>query len=341
MKDKIKKTRDEFIKKINEVKKLEVLESLERKIFGRKGELTLLLRGLANLSKEERRVVGKKANDLKKELKEQIKKAKERLIVRGGEGFVDVTLPGESLLQGHKHPIRLVMDDLQEIFSSLGFSIFTGPELESDFFNFTALNIPEHHPARDIQDTFYVLAEHKEYAEKLVMRTHTSPMQVRAMLKYGAPLRCVVPGRVFRCEATDAVHDTTFYQIEGLMVDKEISVANLIGLLKEVLSGILGQKVKLRVRPGYFPFVEPGLEVDIGCTICNGSGCPSCKHSGWLEMLGAGMVHPQVLEYGGINKDEYSGFAFGIGITRLAMMKYGINDIRMFNSGDLQFLHQF
>lgn len=208
------------------------------------------------------------------------------------------------------------------------------------------MNIPGNHPARDMQDTFYVApgpspAGAGEWRSDMVMRTHTSPVQIRAMRKYGAPLRCVVPGRVFRCEATDACHDTTFDQLEGFMIDKNISISNLISVLKEMLSGIFKQEVKIRVRPGYFPFVEPGLEVDVNCTICDGKGCPSCKHSGWLEMIGAGMIHPNVLKYGGIDSKEYSGFAFGLGLTRLAMMKYGIDDIRLFNSGDLKFLEQF
>jgi phenylalanyl-tRNA synthetase alpha chain len=216
-----------------------------------------------------------------------------------------------------------------------------GPELESDYYNFTALNIPAHHPARDMQDTFYIDHKNKNGDLDMVMRTHTSPMQVRAMQKYGAPLRCVVPGRVYRSEEIDACHDHTFDQIEGLMIDKNISMANLIAVMNELINSIFHKEIETRIRPGYFPFVEPGIEVDIKCTICNGKGCPSCKGSGWLEMIGAGMVHPNVLRAGGINSDEFSGFAFGLGFTRLVMMKYAIDDIRYFNSGDLRFINQF
>jgi phenylalanyl-tRNA synthetase alpha chain len=250
-------------------------------------------------------------------------------------------LPGEKIESGHLHPITIVRQELEDLFSSLGFMILDGPELESDYYNFEALNIPKHHPARDMQDTFYI--DHKNAAGEfdLVLRTHTSPMQVRAMQKYGAPLRCVVPGRVFRNEATDACHEHTLYQLEGLMIDKNISIANLIAVVKEMLSGMFKQEIKTRVRPGYFPFVEPGIEFDMGCLVCHGQKCPSCKHSGWVEMMGAGMVHPNVLKAGGIDPNVYSGFAFGMGIDRLVMMKYGINDIRHFEGGDLRFLQQF
>ncbi len=265
--------------------------------------------------------------------------------------FFDPTLPGEKIKGGHLHPITLVERELEDIFKSLGFMVLDGPELESDYYNFEALNITKDHPARDMQDTFYVdtqtemnqkrINTNDNNSGSLVMRTHTSNVQVRAMEKYGAPLRCVVPGRVFRCEATDACHEHTFYQMEGLMIDENISFANLIAVMKELISGIFRQEMKIRIRPGYFPFVEPGLELDINCTICGGRGCPSCKHSGWLELLPAGLVHPNVLRAGGIDPKKYSGLAFGLGLTRLAMMKYGIGDIRLFNSGDLHFITQF
>jgi phenylalanyl-tRNA synthetase alpha chain len=218
----------------------------------------------------------------------------------------------------------------------MGFMILDGPELESDYYNFEALNIPTWHPARDTQDTFYIEAK-----EKLLLRTQTSPVQVRAMQKYGAPLRCVVPGRVFRNEATDVSHDHTFYQLEGLMIDKDISITNLIAVMKELLSGIFKREVNVRLRPGYFPFVEPAFELDIQCLICGGKGCSVCKQSGWLELLPCGLVHPNVLKAGGIDPKKYSGFAFGLGLTRLVMMKYKIDDIRLLQSGDLRFLNQF
>jgi phenylalanyl-tRNA synthetase alpha chain len=256
-------------------------------------------------------------------------------------------LPGEKISEGHLHPVTQVLRELEDMFVSMGFKVLEGPELESDYYCFEALNIPKWHPSRDAQDTFYIdpkglkVRGERDGQPDLVMRTQTSPVQIRAMQKYGAPLRCVVPGRVFRAEATDAVHEHTFYQLEGLMVGENISVANLIAVLKEIYSGIFKQEVKLRVRPGYFPFVEPGLEIDVGCTICGGKGCPSCKMGGWLEMAGAGLVHPKVLEAGGVDPKKYSGFAFGMGIERLLIMRHGINDIRLFESGDLRFLEQF
>jgi phenylalanyl-tRNA synthetase alpha chain len=248
----------------------------------------------------------------------------------------DPTLPGEKIESGHLHPLTLVMRDLEKVFKSMGFMILEGPELESDYYNFEALNIPKTHPARDMQDTFYI-----DGHPDLVMRTQTSNMQVRAMEKYGAPLRCAVIGATYRNEATDMSHEHSFHQIEGLMVDEKISLANLKAVLEEMLSGIYQQDVRVRIRPGYFPFVEPGLEVDMSCTFCKGKGCSVCKKTGWVEMLGAGLVHPNVLKHGGIDPKKYQGFAFGTGIERLTMLKYGINDIRLFHSGDLHFLKQF
>ncbi len=257
----------------------------------------------------------------------------------GVNNFFDVTLPGEKIMSGHLHPLTLVQRDLEKIFKSMGFMILEGPELESDYYNFEALNIPKTHPARDMQDTFYIEDKGKEL--DMVMRTHTSNVQVRAMEKYGAPMRAVALGRIFRNEATDASHEHTFHQIEGIMIDENISLANLAAVLKEMFTGLYQQEVNIRMRPGYFPFVEPGLEVEMSCVFCQGKGCSVCKKTGWVEMLGAGLVHPNVLKHGGIDPKKYQGFAFGTGIERLAMLKYGINDIRLFNSGDLRFLKQF
>ena len=343
MQEKLEQLKKDIIKNLDSIKNSDALRDLEIKYLGRKGELTQELKKIVNLGREEKKKVGQLANIIKKEINEKISEVKS--IIEGNkdkQGFIDVTLPGNNIKRGHLSPLTLVTEELEDLFTSMGFMILDGPELESDFFNFTALNIPPHHPARDAQDTFYIKKQkNKEEKDDLVMRTHTSPVQIRAMQKYGAPLRCVVPGRVFRSEATDACHEHTFNQIEGLMIDENISMVNLISVLKEVLSGIFNQDVKIRVRPGYFPFVEPGIEVDMSCLICEGEACASCKHTGWLEMLGAGMVHPNVLKYGGIDPDKYSGFAFGVGIERLVMMKYGINDIRLFNSGDMRFLEQF
>ena len=351
MQDKLLKIKQEVLEVLEKSKDLKKLKDLEIKYLGRKGELTQVLRGIASLNAEDKKKIGKLANEIKNELNKKFSEVKN--VMTGNareESFVDVTLPGKKFKQGHIHPITQITNELEDLFTAMGFMVLDGPEIESDYFNFTALNIPEYHPARDIQDTFYVEqsigAKEKQEDDKnkkhdLVMRTHTSSVQVRAMQKYGAPLRCVVPGRVFRSEATDANHDTNFYQLEGIMIDEKISIANLISVLREMLSGIAKQDVKIRVRPGYFPFVEPGLEIDMNCTICEGAGCPSCKHSGWLEMLGAGMTHPNVLRAGGIDPKKYSGFAFGMGIDRLAMMRQEINDIRFFHSGDIRFLEQF
>ena len=227
--------------------------------------------------------------------------------------------------------MTIIQWEIEHIFQRLGFTVEAGPEMESDFHNFEALNIPADHPARDLQDTFWL-------TNGLLLRTHTSPVQVRAMKKFGAPLRCIVPGRCFRYETIDASHENTFHQCEGLMIDRNISIANLIAVMKLLLREVFGRELKIRLRPGYFPFVEPGFELDMSCTICDGQGCPTCKKSGWVEILPCGMVHPNVLRCGGIDPHEYTGFAFGLGLTRLAMMKYGIHDIRVMNSGDLRAL---
>jgi len=342
MKNKLEQLKDEILKRLNEIKDSSALRDLEVKYLGRKGELTNILRSLADLSIEEKKVVGRISNEIKQELMLRFNEVK--AIIEGKEsdkGFIDVTLPATKIKNGHLNPITLLQNELEDLFTSMGFMILDGPELESDFYCFEALNIPKTHPARDMQDTFYIDKRNKNGELDMVMRTHTSPVQVRAMQKYGAPFRGIVPGRAFRCEATDAVHEHTFVQMEGLMVGENISITNLIAVMKELLNGVFGKEMEVRVRPGYFPFVEPGFELDIRCTICGGPGCPSCKHSGWLEILPAGMVHPKVLEYGGIDSKKYTGFAFGLGLTRLAMMKYGIGDIRNFNGGDLRFLEQF
>lgn len=318
----------------------ENLRTLRIKYLGRKGELSQILRNLKDLGVEEKKEFGALANSIKEEL-ESVFKDKEDLVLGEKKGTYDISLPGREIKTGHLHPLTLIQRDLEDIFKSLGFSILEGPELESDYYNFEALNIDKHHPARDMQDTFYVDWDKNNKEEKLVMRTHTSPVQIRAMQTYGAPLKAIVPGRVFRNEAMDASHEHTFYQLEGLMIDKDISITNMIALMKELLKGIFEKEVPVRIRPGFFPFVEPGIELDISCQICDGKGCSVCKQSGWLELFPAGMVHPNVLKAGGIDSKKYSGFAFGLGLTRLVMMKYRINDIRLFNSGDLRFLEQF
>jgi len=344
MQDRIKKIKDNIFDELEKVKDLEVLRALEIKYLGRKGEFTNLIKGIVDLGAEEKKKIGQLANEVKKDILFKIEDIKKSVATQGEHEFKpDITLPGNKQEGGHLNPITLIQNEIEDLFSSMGFLVLDGPELESDYFCFEALNIPGHHPARDMQDTFYVKLPDDDSDGKtdLVMRTHTSPVQVRAMLKYGAPLRCIVPGRVFRSEAIDATHEHTFYQVEGLMVGENISIANLLAVLKSAMSRIFKQEVNLRVRPSYFPFVEPGLEIDVSCTMCAGKGCSGCKNEGWLELIGAGLVHPNVLREAGIDPEKYSGFAFGIGFNRLVMMRYGINNIRLFNSGDLRFIKQF
>ena len=343
MQEQFLKLKQEILNSLEEIKDSESLRDLEIKYLARKGEFTKLLRNISSLADKEKKTMGQLANSIKKELSTKIQETKNKLSLEKNrpDEFIDITLPGEKIKRGHLHPITQIQNELEDLFISMGFMVLDGPELESDYYNFTALNIPDSHPARDMQDTFYIDKKNKRDEYDLVMRTHTSPVQIRAMQKYGAPLRCVAPGRVFRAEALDACHEHTFDQMEGLMIGENISISNLISVMKELLNKIFGREVEARVRPGYFPFVEPGIELDIKCLICGGKGCQSCKNSGWLELLPAGMVHPNVLKAGGIDSKKYSGFAFGLGLTRLAMMKYEINDIRLFNSGNLRFLEQF
>lgn len=309
--------------------------ALEKKYLGRNGKLNKLMESLKSVAIEERKELGKLANAVKKELDNFFRRQKDIFGKVDEENeVIDLTLPGIKFAVGHLHPITQVQDELIEIFTSMGFTVEDGPEVESEYYNFDALNIPIYHPARDMQDTFFTTAGN-------ILRTHTSPVQIRAIEKYGAPLRCVVPGKVFRNEATDASHDHTFYQLEGLMIDKNISITNLIAVMKELLKGIFKREVIVRLRPGFFPFVEPGFELDIKCLICNGQGCSVCKQNGWLELLPCGLVHPHVLRAGGLDPAEWSGFAFGLGLTRLVMMRYGIDDIRLLLSNDIRFLKQF
>ena len=327
----LKKIKRDFLDEIEKVKTSKALSDLEVKYLGRKGEMTRILRELKNLAKAERPKIGSLANELKNEISTEIKKI--TAVVKGKAVVeeVDNTRPGQRLQIGHVHPSTQVRNELEEIFKSMGFTVLEGPEVESDYYNFESLNIPTYHPARDAQDTFYL-------EDGNVMRTHTSNMQVRTLQKYGAPVRAVFPGRVFRYEATDASHETTFDQLEGLMVGENINIGNLVAVMKEIFSGIFNKEVKVRLRPGYFPFVEPGFELDAECMVCGGKGCPVCKKTGWVEMIGCGMVHPEVLKFGKVDPKKYSGFAFGLGLTRLVMLKYEIDDIRLLLSGDLRFL---
>lgn len=326
----------------------ESLKQVEIDLLGKKGRLTNVLRALKDLPETEKKVFGGEANNVKTAILNAIK-AKEAELASAAlaqklrTDSLDLTAPGYLPQRpGHIHPLSLLQKRVEEIFGEMGFAVMDGPEAESEYYNFESLNIPAHHPARDLQDTFF-LQERYSTTEggRTVLRTHTSPVQVRTMEQFGAPLRVIVPGRVFRHEATDASHDATFAQVEGMMIDENISLANLKGVLAEFLSRLFGKEVKVRFRPGYFPFVEPGLEVDFSCLLCEGKGCRVCKKTGWVEFLGAGLIHPRVLEAGRIDHKKFQGWAFGFGLDRLLMMRHEITDIRLLRNGDLRFVEQF
>lgn len=317
----------------------EELEAVRVEVLGRKGSLAEFGKLMGKLSAEERVAAGKALNAAKTSLEAayELKKTafeSAALEARLAREWVDLTMPPPGIVPGSLHPLTRIQNEIESLFFSMGFAALDGPEVETEFHNFDALNIPPDHPARDMQDTFWLEGGH-------LLRTHTSPVQVRGMQRLGPPLRMIAPGRVFRNEEVDPSHEHTFYQLEGMMVDREVSIAHLLYFMKTLLGGIFGREVTVRLRPGFFPFVEPGFELDIQCMVCGGEGCPVCKHSGWVELLPCGLVHPNVLRAGGINPDEYGGFAFGLGLTRLVMMRYLIDDIRWLQSGDLRFLKQF
>lgn len=318
---------------------LDALEAIRVDALGRKGKLAEVSKSFGKLSPEDRGRVGKLLNTVKQELESEIESRKAKLEssaldTRLESEWIDLTAPAPGVRPGSLHPVTQVQREIEELFVSLGFAVLDGPEVEKEYYNFDALNIPPDHPARDMQDTFWL-------KDGRLLRTHTSPVQVRALERLKPPLRMIAPGRVFRNEEVDPSHEHTFYQLEGMMVDRDVSVAHLIYFMKTLLSSIFHRDVTVRLRPGFFPFVEPGFELDIQCLICGGPGCPVCKQSGWVELLPCGLVHPAVLRYGGLDPNEWNGFAFGLGLTRLAMMRYGIDDIRLFCGGDLRFLRQF
>ena len=334
----IEEIRKNFENELLNCKNLKEIEALRIKYRGQKGIITLLSRTIKDQPKEQRGIFGKAVNELKNFADEKIKNKQNELKLKElkekiEEEWIDPTIE-TNFNGGHLHPISEIQNKIEDIFTSMGFTVLDGPETETEENNFEALNIPKDHPARDMQDTFWT-------TDGNLLRTHTSAIQVRGMKNLKPPFKVIGPGRVFRYEALDASHENTFYQVEGMVVDKDISVANLIASMKTLLKEVFEKDVKVRLRPGYFPFVEPGFELDISCLICNGEGCSVCKHTGWVELLPCGLVHPEVLKHGGINPEEYSGFAFGLGLNRLVMMKYGINDIRHFQSGDLRFVKQF
>lgn len=333
--------KETFLRDLQRAENAELVEQVRLKYLSRKGIITNLAKetDFSKLSPEDKKQFGQKLNELKNLATEKIREALEgtQSSASGSrekkfEG-IDLTLPGSRATLGALHPISLVQMEIEEIFEGMGFSVLHGPEVETEYFNFEALNIPGDHPARDMQDTFWL-------TNGQVLRTHTSANQVRTMLRFGAPLKVVFPGRCFRYESVDPSHENTFYQCEGVVVDKDISVANLIAVMKTILSEVFMRDVKVRLRPGFFPFVEPGFELDLNCLLCGGKGCPTCG-DGWIELIPCGLIHPNVLRAGNIDPNEYSGFAFGMGLTRLAMMKYGIRDIRLLNCGDVRFNEQF
>src|SRR3990170_121852 len=317
---------------------IEAALQVKTKFLGRKGEVASLLKELGSLAPEERKKAGEAINAVKVSLEEAFD-AKVAALEAGGRAErlqrerIDITLPGRTIRPGRMHPVTQVMEEIEEIFSGLGFDVAEGPEVELDYYNFEALNLPKDHPARDMQDTFYV-------SDEVLLRTHTSPVQIRVMEKERPPLRVIAPGTVYRRDS-DITHTPMFHQVEGFMVDKGVTFSNLKGVLTQFLHSLFGDKTDIRFRPSFFPFTEPSAEIDIRCVICGGSGCRVCKGSGWLEILGAGMIHPEVFRSVKYDPEEFTGFAFGLGIERIAMLKFGIEDIRMFFENDLRFLRQF
>lgn len=332
MKEKLKELVQKLQSDLKECKKEADILNIKSKYLGKKSELSTYLSSIKDMTPEEKKVNGPLLNQIKKELEKLVEEKLEEINNQENIAFDD-TLP-VNIESGSLHPITIIAKEVTDILKRMGFTVVTGPEMESDYYNFEALNIPKDHPARDMQDTYYLNNE-------MLLRTQTSGNQIHAMEKYGAPLRVCAPGRVFRNEDLDANHENTFFQVEGMVIDKGVSIENLLYVMQEILREVMQQEVNVRLRPGYFPFTEPSYEIDMSCLICGGKGCPTCKQSGYIEMVGSGMVHPNVLKAGGIDPEEYTGFAFGIGLTRLAMMKYKINDIRVLNSGDIRYLKQF
>ncbi|WP_240068602.1 phenylalanine--tRNA ligase subunit alpha [Enterococcus faecalis] len=334
--------RDNTLKEIAQVATLKELNQIRVETLGKKGPITEVLRGMKNLSPEERPVVGGFANEIRDLLTEAIEARKvvlenEALNAALKEESLDVTLPGKQMPQGTRHILTQVMEEIENIFLGMGYQVVEGYEVESDHYNFERMNLPKDHPARDMQDTFYI-------SDEMLIRTHTSPVQARTMEKHDfskGALRMISPGKVFRRDTDDATHSHQFHQIEGLVVDKNVTMGDLKGTLEVMMKKMFGEDRKIRLRPSYFPFTEPSVEVDVSCFKCGGAGCNVCKHTGWIEILGAGMVHPDVLQMSGIDPTEYSGFAFGLGPDRVAMLRYGVNDIRNFYQNDLRFLNQF
>ncbi|GBF74089.1 phenylalanine--tRNA ligase subunit alpha [Paenibacillus sp. 598K] len=340
MKERLEALRVEALEALQQVADPGSLNDLRIKYLGKKGALTEILRGMGGLSAEERPVVGQVANDVRSAIEGAIDELQERFQREETAGrlraeTIDVTLPGKAPASGAVHPLNKVAQEIEDAFIGMGYTIAEGPEVEEDFYNFEALNLPKNHPARDMQDSFYI-------TDEILMRTHTSPVQVRTMKQMnGKPVKVICPGKVYRRDDDDATHSFQFNQIEGLVIDKNIRMSDLKGTLLQFVQQMFGRQAQIRLRPSFFPFTEPSAEVDVTCVQCQGHGCRMCKQTGWLEILGCGMVHPRVLEMGGYDPEEVSGFAFGMGVERIALLKYGIDDIRHFYANDLRFLSQF
>ncbi|MCX7747603.1 MAG: phenylalanine--tRNA ligase subunit alpha [Clostridia bacterium] len=339
MKEQLNNIKDSAQKELSNIKSIQELEDIRIKFLGKKGELTSVLRGMGALSAEERPVIGQLANEVRAFLENEIENAKMELVRRERSSalekeVIDVTIPGKRKNLGKRHPLSMVMDEIKNIFIGMGYEIAEGPEIELDYYNFEALNIPQGHPARDTQDTFYI-------NQNMLLRTQTSPVQIRIMEKSQPPIKIICPGRVYRSDAVDATHSPIFHQVEGLVVDKGVTMGDLVGTLEVFAKSIFGENTKIRLRPHHFPFTEPSAEVDVSCWTCGGKGCRVCKNEGWIEILGAGMVHPKVLKICGIDPEVYSGFAFGLGVERTAMGRFNIDDLRHLYENDVRFLKQF
>ncbi|RMC97881.1 phenylalanine--tRNA ligase subunit alpha [Clostridium autoethanogenum] len=337
MKEELKQIKENAFNELKN-KKLDI-EDIRVKYLGKKGEITKILRGMKDLSKEERPAIGKLANEVRSTLENAIEEASKKIKSSAIQAklqneTIDITMPGIKQTVGKRHPLEQTLEEMKQIFISMGFTIEEGPEVEKDYYNFEALNIPKNHPARGEQDTFYI-------NDNVVLRTQTSPIQVRTMEKQKPPIKMISPGKVYRSDSVDATHSPIFYQMEGLVVDKGITFANLKGTLELFAKKLFGNDIRTKFRPHHFPFTEPSAEMDASCFVCHGKGCRVCKGEGWIELLGCGMVHPQVLRNCGIDPEVYSGFAFGMGVDRMVMLKYGIDDIRNMYESDMRFLNQF
>ena len=342
LQEKLEALKQETLAKIEETKELAGLNQIRVETLGKKGPITEVLRGMKDLSAEERPKVGSFANEIRDIITKEIEVKKElleKLALQKAleDETIDVTLPGKPMKQGTRHVLTQIIEEIEDIFVGMGYEVVEGYEVEQDHYNFERMNLPKDHPARDMQDTSYI-------SDEILIRTHTSPVQARTMEKHDfskGALRMISPGKVFRRDTDDATHSHQFHQIEGLVIDKNVTMADLKGTLEEVMQKMFGADRKIRLRPSYFPFTEPSVEVDVSCFKCGGEGCSVCKHTGWIEILGAGMVHPNVLKMSGIDSEVYSGFAFGLGPDRIAMLRYGVNDIRNFYLNDLRFISQF